>query len=346
MESIFKEVAKVQHTAAIVQAMQGSIDPWWEAKNCVANLIGNGKFRKRKGKYALIFAAGWMADKFQESCRLKLSLEGEMEDLKVEMDKLRALVVQQADEASTDYECTVRSNTELCKENECLSESSTHAQEAVRELSGPCSRTEAERCAVSMEKSEDFGSDTETDSGMEMDNLSDPGVGNVGAMAEDTSGESVVKVLHSDSGVGSSHARMASVGQQGRSPCAQRRFCAGRQAIRCFACGGFSHIARNCVVTNGNRQRDSKYPRTTARSKAVYSARWGNGPRHGSLQRHRRQGQPRSWIQETDLKSQYERLKCENVKLREERDRLWEFSRVPNFGFQKRGNEEMLLRSF
>uniref|UniRef100_A0A8C5PRP7 Gag-like protein n=1 Tax=Leptobrachium leishanense TaxID=445787 RepID=A0A8C5PRP7_9ANUR len=282
MESIFKEVAKVQHTAGIVQAMQGSIDPWREDKNCVANLIGNGKFRKRKGKYALIFAAGWIADKFQESCRLKLSLEGEMEDLKVEMDKLRALVVQQAAETSTEYECTVRSNTELCKENECLK-----AQRMHRRL-----RTEVEHCAVSMEKSEDFGSDTETDSGMEMDNLSDPGVGNAGAMAEDTSGESVVKGLHSDSGVGSSHARMVSVVQQGRSPCAQRRFRAGRQAIRCFACRGFSHIARYCVVTNGNRHRDSKS-----------------------------QGQPRSWIQEKDLKSQYERLKCENVKLREERDR-------------------------
>uniref|UniRef100_A0A8C5R8K8 Uncharacterized protein n=1 Tax=Leptobrachium leishanense TaxID=445787 RepID=A0A8C5R8K8_9ANUR len=344
MEIIFKEVAKVENTAAIVQAMQRSTDPWLQAQNCVANLIGTRKFRKRKGKYALIFAAGWIDDKFQESCRLKLNLEGEMEDLKVEVDKSRALV-QQAAEASTKYECAVRSNTELCKENEWLSESPTHAQGVVRELSGPCRRTEVEYCAVSMEKSEAFGSNTETDSGMEMDNMSGPGVGNVGAMAEDTSDESVVKGLHSDGSVGSSHARMVSVVQEVRSPCAQSRFCAGRQAIHCFACRGFAHIARYCAVTNSNRHRDSKYPRTTPRSKAIYSARWGNGPRHGSLQRHRSQGQPRLWIQETDLKSQYEQLKCENVKLREERDRFWEFSRVPNFGCQRRANEEMLLRS-
>ncbi|XP_044148221.1 uncharacterized protein LOC122936197 [Bufo gargarizans] len=214
MESIFKEVAKLKDTAAILQAMQGSTDPWLQAQNCVANLISTRKWRKRKGKYALSFAAGWIADKYQESCRLKLSLE-EVEDLKVEIVKLRTLV-QQAAEASANYECTARCDTELRKENEWLSESLTHAQGAVEELSALCRRTEDEhsRCLVQPESlkqplmnnvsriignvwavnMEDCGSDSGSDSRMEMGNVSDPGVGSINTMPEDSSDESVQEI--------------------------------------------------------------------------------------------------------------------------------------------------------
>lgn len=265
-------------------------------------------------------------EQFQESCRLKQTLGGEVQDLKVEIERLKSLV-QQTAEVSVQYKRIVEYNGELSSKNHshCLAQVETLQEQlgSHNAVVAAVSVSGVEGKACDLERpGKGVVLDADTESGIEMAHSSDPSdVSDSGLSSDEDSVGSEVNIV-----------------PQSELPCAQVRAWSTRPALRCFACKRIGHIARYCVVANGNMRRSSKYPRTASRKTEVYSPRWGSFPRHGLLPGHRSQELPKSRTRVEDLKAQNELLEQENKELKDERDRFWEQLRTKNFVYQTRGN--------
>lgn len=66
MEGFLKKIAKVKDTKALISVMEGSTDPWVQAKNVVTEAIAIKKFSRSEGKCALVFAACWIAEQYSQ----------------------------------------------------------------------------------------------------------------------------------------------------------------------------------------------------------------------------------------------------------------------------------------
>lgn len=127
-----------------------------------------------------------------------------------------------------------------------------------------------------------------------------------------TSSESIASDYFSGSeSVKSVYSNHSNVMQQCESPLpyAQRGAYAGRPALKCFACKKWGHVARYCLVSNNNMQRNLSTLKLQQGIYEVYSARWSSNLRHRG---HSSQTQ-------VPFKTQMLRLQTENSQLRQER---------------------------